>query len=57
MKDCWCTDEQGRVVILLDNTLMFQRYTEGDTPMQTSSSNSNWESVSATDINTFLTQL
>jgi hypothetical protein len=57
LKNCWCTDEQGRVVILVNGTLMFQRYTEGDMLMQRSVKTPYWSELDEKDINTFLTQL
>lgn len=30
LENSWCTDELGRIVILIDKHLLFQRYTNGD---------------------------
>lgn len=34
MTNAWCFDELGRVVILLNGEIIFQRYTEGDLLMK-----------------------
>lgn len=52
----WCFDEQGRVVILFNKILMFQRYTEGDLLMK-SKDGITYNSVTSDDLNSFTSML
>ncbi len=54
--NAWCPDEYGRTVILLDEYLLFQRYTEGDLLMK-SKDGIMYDSVTSDDLKLFKREL
>ena len=50
--DGWCLDKLGRVVVLLNGALMFQRYLEGDLIMKSHDGNM-FDSMGNDDLNTY----